>query len=127
MTREEIDRHLATGSTRSVCIDKSIVEQLPWYVRTVTIRRNWVVFINFKPYGFDEMGVYFQGSFESFEAMQTTLEHYLGKPLSEWHNYTASGNYPDEPVNERPKMTWDEIKAVARTLRPSQGNFIEIK
>jgi hypothetical protein len=127
MTREEIKTYLAVGSTRSVCVDKSFVEQLPWYVRTVTIWRDWIVSIKFEPYGYDEAGVYFSGRFQSLDEIVATLEDYLNQPIVQWHNHTASGNYPDEPIVNRPNMSWEEIKAIARTLLPSTGNFVEMK
>jgi hypothetical protein len=123
MTLEEIKRHLNVGVFKSVCVDISLVSQLPHYVRKVIIRRNNVVWIRFYNYGYDEGGIGFEGIFEPLEKLIEALEDYLGKPLVDWHNFSASGNYPDLPVSEKVEMSWDEIKAVARTLVPKTGDF----
>lgn len=123
MTLDEIHRHLSVGQDRSVCVDISLTPELPHYVRIVSIRRGNSVWVRFRSYGYDEGGLLFRGQFETEEDMIESLEAYLGKPLSQWENFTTSGNYPDPPVGAKPEMTWDEIVDTARRILPRRGNF----
>jgi hypothetical protein len=123
MTTNEIQKHLNVGAFKSVCVDISHVIELPHYVRKVIIRRQNVVWVEFYHYGYDEGGIAFEGKFESLEQLVEPLEEYLNKPLSGWHNFSDSGNYPDPPISEKAQISWEEMQAIAKTLVPKKGNF----
>jgi uncharacterized protein YfkK (UPF0435 family) len=123
MTIEEIQKYLNVGAFKSVCVDISHVTELLHYVRKVIIRRHNIVWIKFYNYGYEEGGIAFEGKFGSLKELIEALEEYLGKPFSDWHNFSSSGNYPDPPVNEKSQMSWEEIQAIAKALVPEKGNF----
>lgn len=96
MTRDEIERYLNTGRSRSVCVDRSLVPEYPGYVRTVTIHEGNRISVEFDTHGADEGGPLFEAAFAALDAAIASLEAYLHAGMSEWINYSASGAYPDE-------------------------------
>jgi hypothetical protein len=78
-------------------VDVSLVSDYPGFVRTVVLCAGCRVQVEFEPYGLDEGGAIFEGSFGSLDEAISALEEYLGEPLWAWHNYSDSGEYPPSP------------------------------
>lgn len=50
--------HLHVGRSRSVCVDCSLSENYPGWVRTITIESETELQVEFDVYGYDEGGLY---------------------------------------------------------------------
>ena len=88
MTQEEIISYLKVGRSKSVCVDVSIVEELPSFVRDVEIYNPSRVLVSFHNYGNDADGVQFWHEFVSLDDAILFLETYLKKPREAWGNFT---------------------------------------
>jgi hypothetical protein len=115
MSRDEISRYLAVGSTRSVVVDLSLSAEFSGQVRQVTIRAGNFVTVEFYPYGYDEGAPCFWGQYPDLDSLIADLEVYLARPLSEWENFTRSGSYPeaDETAIDHATGGQDLTRAVA--------------
>jgi hypothetical protein len=94
MTLDELGNRLLVGRSRSVCVDIAMIPDLSGFVRTITIRPNNEVAIEFNSYGYDEGGACFVGKFDSLEGAATSVEEYLGVPMSAW---ASEHEYPPPP------------------------------
>ena len=125
MTREEIERHLNAGRARSVRVDVSNTPEYPGFVRTITIYDGNVVTVEFNAHGYDEGGAVFKATFGSLDEAIGAVEHYLGRPLADWVNFSRGGEYP-EPM---PYQDLDEgqkrlVEAIATNrVRLPPGEF----
>lgn len=100
MTRDEIERHLNVGSTRTVRVDISPTAEYPGFVRTVTIYKGNRVSVEFNAHGYDEGGPVFNYTYDTLDDAIRALEAYLGKPLGEWVNFSRGGDYPPAPSSD---------------------------
>ena len=98
MTKEEICRYFATGSTRSVCVDIQNCSQYVGWVRTVTLRPPASVTVEYETWGIHEGGMCFTGHYHTLDDAITALEQFFQRPLSTWSNCTKTGEYPEEPL-----------------------------
>lgn len=96
VTIDELDRCLKLSRWHKIVLDRSLVETIPGYVRTVTLLRELDVLVEFEPYGLDEAGVYFRGRYESLASAIEALEAYLCLPLERWRDFNC---YPEEPAD----------------------------
>jgi hypothetical protein len=120
MTRTEIERYLNVGKTRGVCVDRTLESQLPGYIRQVSIHRPARVSIEFEPYGHEEGGIGFTARFDVLEQAISFPESYLGRSIEAWENFTATGNYPENPQTTLTVSTWEDVQRIAATLVPPE-------
>jgi hypothetical protein len=111
MTKNEIERHLVAGSTKSVKVDVSLVDEYPGFVRTVTIADGNEVRVDFEQYGYDEAGAYFKARFESLDDAIQAVERYLNKQLSDWTNFTKTGEYPEAAGEMNTKLGDERLRS----------------
>jgi hypothetical protein len=105
VTKEEICRYFATGSTRSVCVDIQNCSQYAGWVRIVTLRPPASVMVEYETWGIHEGGMRFTGHYHTLDEAIAALEQFFQRPLSRWNNYTKTGEYPEEPLPTEPHGT----------------------
>lgn len=123
MTSDEIKTYTSLGRNHSVCIDISFVAEIPGVLRHIEIYRNNLVWICFKSYGLDEGGASYKGKFSSLEDLVLALELYLNNPISEWKNYSKTGEYPEKIRFDPIEMNYKTFLLVTSKLLPKQGDF----
>lgn len=107
-----------------MCIDISLSNDLPGFVRKVIIWKDLQVTIKFDNYGYDEGGIYYVGNFESLDELVENIEVYLEKPISAWENFSQTGNYPER--RSEFSISGDTIKEKIRQGNislPNKGSF----
>jgi hypothetical protein len=120
MNQAEILSHLKVGRSKSVCVDRSIVAELPQFIRKVDIFHPARVRIGFYNYGHDESGLLFSHEFTSLEDAISFLEIYLKTPILSWENVTKTGFYPSKPLDAViPELSWSEIKTLLAKTVPA--------
>ncbi len=98
MTKEELQRYVLMGRTRSVCVSIELLPDASGYVRWVWVRRNFVVEIEFMPYGIeDEPYFSYRGIFGDIDSLIYNIEIFLGRSISEWDNHNRTPCYPSRP------------------------------
>lgn len=98
MTREELETAIAVGAG-GLCVDISSMDRFPSFVREVTILKGLFVMVEFNVYGQDEGGPRYEAAYSSLDEIVSDLTAYLGKGISCWENFRASGRYPDPPAS----------------------------
>jgi len=78
-------------------VDRACLCDFPNTVREVSVLRDLTVVVEFNDHGYDEGGPRYTKTYSEPEEVIAVLERYLGKPISAWENFTASGNYPPAP------------------------------
>jgi len=116
MTRDEIAAYLKLGASRSVTVDVRIVFG---GVRAVRIRCGNEVSVEFDSWGYDEGGAYFRNQYRDLPAAVSALEVYLGDPIENWHNFSKSGKYPEQPSEA---SSWVEA-LVSGLLKLPDGDY----
>lgn len=109
MQIDEILRYLEVSRSKTVTIACDNCEKYLGYVRTITIKRENIVTIEFEVYGYDEGGITYFIQYNNFELLICSLEKYLGKKLEDWENINQTGYYP-EPINCDKEKTTKIIK-----------------
>lgn len=92
-------RHMEMSRTKSIIIDCSLSAKYSGYVRTITIKHNNIVKIEFEVYGYDEGGITYFIQYKNIDILIKSLEKYLGKDLVDWENVSQTGYYPEQPNN----------------------------
>jgi len=123
MNENELQNYVKMSRNKSATISIDHVSEMPNYLRFISIHPDNTVWIRFRKYGFDEGGVSFRGQFVDFDEMISVLERYLDKPISEWHNFTKSGDYPAAIDVQTDDLSWQGLQDVAKSLLPKSGNF----
>lgn len=119
MTKDELERAARLGRS-GVCIDASTLDQHPGIVRKVTILRDLSLMIEFNTYGYDEGGPTYIAEYPDLQTMILALESYLKRPLTDWHNYTASGSYPAAPDGGTAATSDDDLRRFAHAVANGQ-------
>lgn len=122
----EIKKYICVGKSRSVCVDILNTDKFPGYVRTVTIYSDYRVNIVYNVYDMNEGGPSFWGKFESLKETVDTLEEFLGKPISDWENFSKTGRYPESPSSIDLSVSHKKMKQAILNndiLTPQKGNF----
>jgi hypothetical protein len=129
MTKDEILRYINAGASKSICIDRRLAPELPGFVRSVVIRDNNVVSVEFEDYGSDEGGIYYCGQYLSLEISLREVEKYLNLSISEWENFSLTENYPVYSVTLPDKASAEDIRHVvsSRTLKLPEGAVFELQ
>lgn len=107
-------------------MDRIHLADYPGRVRSIYFHDGKWVEIAFESYGYDEGGVYYSGTYETWEQAVKDIEGYLSRPISEWTNYNRTGGYPDLPAGIDPTKTGDSLVLAVRagTLAlPPSGKF----
>jgi len=94
MNVNEVISYIKTGSTKSVCVDRRLLDRYPGIVRDIVIKGNNRLHLEFNTYGYDEGGLIIELLYEDFDALISALEKYLHSNIIEWDNITKSGFYP---------------------------------
>lgn len=89
--------HLKMNGSKTVTIACDNCEKYPGYVRTITIKQDNMVRIEFEVYGYDEGGITYFIQYSDFKGLIDSLEKYLNKTIEEWNIVNQTGYYP-EPV-----------------------------
>jgi hypothetical protein len=99
MDRAEVERYVATAG--GVVVDARSPPALPGLVRTVQIRKDMSVVVEFDSVrAYVEMqnespvGPKMRGRYKTMDALVLEIEAYLGLPIAQWHNFTR---LPYEP------------------------------
>jgi hypothetical protein len=122
VTLEEIKARLVVGRSKAVVVDISLVPEVPGFVRTVIIRPQYEVEVEFNSYGLNEGGACFVGEFDTLQNAVASVEEYLGVPYSEW---VAEHEYPRESPSIKPSDA-ENLLALAiatRRIRLPRGEF----
>ena len=96
LTSIEIERLLNVSLAHSVVVDVREIIEAPGHLRTVTIHRGNDVTIEFERcvdyvHGTGEgAGLKYVGHYDTLDELVRAIEAYLGKPVAEWSNYTAT-------------------------------------
>jgi hypothetical protein len=112
MTHDEIASYLKVGAGRIVTVDIRVVFG---GVRSVRIRGNNKVLVEFDAWGHQEGGVYFRRKYADLPNAVSVLAAYLGEPVEDWHNYSSSGAYPERPSES---SSWVEALGDGRLELP---------
>lgn len=97
MTKDEILQWFAV-KRGAVCVDRRAVDELPGYLRHVTLRAPAQVEVEFLWHTVDEGGPTFVADAGDLDVAIVSLEKYLGMPLEEWENFSTSDRYPELPA-----------------------------
>ena len=89
-------RYIEMSRSRSVIVDRSIPQEYPGYVRTVTVMPDGVIRVEFETYGCDEGGITYFIKYADYEALVKSLEEYFMKKIDHWENISRTGFYPDQ-------------------------------
>lgn len=112
MNKEEIFRHINVGRSKSICVDRRLIQKYPGIVRNITIREGAELQIDFLDKNIleldeGEMTIYFY--YENYDKLFDALEKFTGNKISEWENYTQTGWYPNfEEVSL--EQSWTKFK-----------------
>jgi len=96
----EIGRYLYASLAHSITVDVVEIEEASGTLRTVTIRNDLSVTIEFPPAleyvtgDFEGGGLKYRAIYDRLEDIVDDLQDFLGKPIAEWRNFTES---PYEP------------------------------
>jgi hypothetical protein len=100
MDLAEINRYLYASVAHSITVDVIELDEAPGTLRTITIRRDNSVTIEFPPAteyatsDFEGGGLKYRATYDAMEDAVSDLESFLGKPLEKWRNFTE---HPYEP------------------------------
>lgn len=97
MNVEEIERYLASSSSRSICVDRCMSEKYPGFVRDITISNPSDVIVEFNVHGFDEGGLQLRLHYLNLTDLIQEVALFLGKPIEKWANHNRTGWYPNAP------------------------------
>lgn len=88
-------QHMRMNESKTITIDCDMSKEYPGYVRTITIKNDNTIRVEFEVYGYDEGGITFFIQYKNFELLIYSLEKYLEKEIEEWDNINQSGHYPE--------------------------------
>ena len=97
MDIHEIRKYLVSGSTKSICVSRSLLKEYSCIVRDVIINQNNVVKIEYNTYGYDEGGFCICFFYSDEQILIKSLEDFMGLSISSWNNITATDWYPEQP------------------------------
>lgn len=83
------------SQSRRLCADLRLSADYPGMVRGLYFASECFVIVEFEQYGWEEGGAYFYGQYPDYANAVRSIEHYLGKSLTDLSN--ADGAYPDHP------------------------------
>ena len=101
MTLSELQARLAVGRPRRVLAAMTHSERYPGFVRSVSVRPDHGVLIEFEQLGHDEGGAYFFATYASLEAAVAAVEDYVGRPVAEW---SGQPTLDDGPADADPRV-----------------------
>ncbi|HET6250642.1 MAG TPA: hypothetical protein VFE47_23340 [Tepidisphaeraceae bacterium] len=90
----EMQRLLVNPPGAGLIIEQRLVPIFPGYVRTVYLRADNRVVVEYEQYGFDEAGAYFYGEYCDLASLVREMEAFLRKPVSEWKLLSERNDYP---------------------------------
>jgi hypothetical protein len=98
MDIDEIRRYIVS---RDVCVDITLLDHYPGWVRTIIFLPANHVQVRFAGYGGDDGGGYRYGAtYGTLEEAVRVIEDYLQRPVMQWTNYTKTGDYPAKMFDE---------------------------
>ena len=97
MENEEIYRYIRVGKSRSICVDRCLMEQYPGIVRNIIIKDNAKLQIDFlDKHNLEidegEFSLYFY--YDNYETLFSAISEYIKTDMKEWNNYTRTAWYP---------------------------------
>ncbi|NTX41721.1 hypothetical protein HUA78_45615 [Myxococcus sp. CA033] len=92
MEIEEIRRRMLTSKGKVCVVDVSESSSFPGYIRTIGIRAESVVDIDYEQWGYDEGGAYFTAKYPSLDDAVSAVEQFLGTKYGDWPSLPA---YPE--------------------------------
>lgn len=72
-------QHMEVSRSKTIIIDRSLLNQYTGYVRTITIKSGDIVKVEFEVYGYDEGGITYFIQYENIDILVKSLEDYLEK------------------------------------------------
>lgn len=125
MEREEIFRYINVGRSKSICIDRRLLEQYPGIVRDVIIKSDTKLQIDYHDkfsleMGEGEFSLYFY--YEDYDKLFEAIEEFLSLKILQWENYTKTGWYPNLDEFDL-EASWTKMKVdyVQKTLYLPSG------
>lgn len=113
MDKEEIFRYVEIGKSRSVSVDRCLIEQYPGIIRNVIIKQNaklQVDFLDKHVLEIDEGEISLYFYYEDYDKLFKAVEEYIGISMEDWVNYTKSEWYP-ETVEIDLNQSWEKLKS----------------
>ena len=101
MEKEEILRYIKLSSGRRVCIYRKQLEENDLFILSVYIQKSRykeyeAEFVFDFAYDVDSEGApCWVSSYDDIDKLILDLERYIGKPHSEWENFTRTGRFID--------------------------------
>lgn len=118
MRIDELESYINVGRDRSACVDITSLTDIPGYVRSVTIHKDYLVTIRYRRYGASEGGVSYSKKYRIIERMIKELERFLNKPLEDWENFNKTGRYPELLHSEQEMPSFEELKQITQQKVP---------
>ena len=93
MDTKEIQQYLADGSSKSVCINRRLMNEYVNTVRDIYILQGNRLRLEFICYGNEDGGLTYYLHYTNLDDLVASLEAYLETNISDWVNCTQTGNY----------------------------------
>lgn len=90
-------QYMEMSRSKTVTVECNLSMEYSGYVRTITVKPDNIVKVEFEVYGYDEGGITFFIQYENIDILIRSLEKYLDKKLDEWENINQTGYYPEWP------------------------------
>jgi hypothetical protein len=125
MTKKEILYYINVSYSITICVDCSLSEEYPGWVRSITIKSETQLIVEFDIYGYEEGGLYINIKYHDLETLIGELENFLFIKLDNWKYFTRSGEYPQQKnqfdLNQSGKKLKQDL--VNKKLRLPKGGI----
>jgi hypothetical protein len=123
VTRDDVERVLLVGRSRSLCVDARLMDEFPGYVQTVTLLAPSTVTIELNPHGLDEGGPAFWASFESLDEAIASVATFVGKPIEHWKSVGCDYPAAKQEANIEEGHQRLRTAIINKAVRLPQGAF----
>lgn len=111
MEKDEIFRYIQVGASKSISVERRLLNLYPGVIRDIIIRADAELQIDFlDKYAIEmeEGEVTFYFYYEDYDKLFEAVENFTGVKMNNWNNYTKIGWYPE--VNEiNLDKSWENI------------------
>lgn len=125
VNKEEIFRYIELGKSKSICVDRRLLDQYPGIIRNIIIKSGEMLQIDYLDkhileLGEGEISLYFY--YENYDKLFLSVENLTGTKMELWNNYTKSELYPDIGEFDL-SQSWEKLKIdfVNKTLHLPKG------
>lgn len=132
MDRDEVRRYLDVSLVHSIVIDVQEVPEAPGTLRSIMIHEDQDVTIEYQTCAeyvtgdSEGGGLKYIGHYDAMDELVEDIEEYLGKPIEQWHNFTATPFEPEilsEPNPEQNLRYFEDLVRDRRLSLPRRGEF----